>query len=258
MFANIRLLIILTALNLLATAGIGWWVYTKHNNAMDVDNLENLLEELAENNPHFLVSLLNEAANESVEHEEDILETNAFTNKVDILKAGFSVKIHQNVIQKTLVVFVDMANAHSLTYLKNVQMALANLNCSVRVIPVSMFGGKSTEQAKLITAASLQSEEKAFQLALTYNTVEGAENIMMKSAEKLGLNIKKLSQDMQAKAVSEAVANQTKLAENLMIPGVPCMILLTIDKAYVLPPVEAKDLPILIEHPTAELADELP
>ncbi len=247
MFVNIRLLTILTVLNLLATTGVGLWVYTNHNSTMDVDDLEDLLQELSEDNPHFLVSLLNEAAKESTEIDEEALEGNILKNRDAILKAGFSIKPYKNSDQKTLVIFADLADAYSLTYLKNVQTALSSINCSVHIIPVSIFGEKSTEQAKIITAASLQNVEKAFQLALTYNPVEGAENHMMKASEKLGFDMARLSKDIQA--VVETVANQTKMAEDLMVPGAPSMFLLTTNEAYFLLPVEAQDLPNLIEHP---------
>ncbi len=247
MAVNVKLLTILVTLNLLVTGGLGLWIYTKPNTTMDTNDLENLLEELAEDNPHFLVSLLNEAANESTEIDEEVLEENAFKNRDAILKAGFCIKPYKGSVQKTLIIFADLADAHSLMYLKNVQTALNNINCSVHVIPVSMFGDKSTEQAKIITAASLQNMERAFQLALTYNTVEGAENQVMKASEKLGFDIAKLLRDI--KVVDQAIVKQTQLAETLMIPGVPTIFLLTSDEAHHLLPVEAKDLPGLIEHP---------
>lgn len=259
MFSNIRFLTILTVLNLAATAGIGWWVYTKEgSNAIDVEELEDLLEELSQSNPHFLVSLLNESANESAEDDEEELESNILSKRADISKAGFVLKEQKSASQKELIIFGDMINSDSLTYLKNVYSVLANLNCSVRLIPISMFGAKATEQAKLITAAALQSIEKAVQLALAYTPVEGAQNNMIAVAEKLGLSTTRLSQEIQAKAIDEIIIRQTKMSEELAIPGVPCIFLLTADKAYILPPMEAKDLPALIENPQTKNITETP
>lgn len=247
MIVNLRLLTILVILNLLVTGGLGLWICTKPHTAMDTNDLESLLEELAEDNPHFLVSLLNDAAKESTEIDEGVLEENVFKNRDAILKTGFCIKSYQGPVQKRLIIFADMADAHSLTYLKNVQIALNNLNCSIHVIPVSMFGEKSIEQAKIITAASLQNVEKAFQLALTYNTVEGAENQVMKTSEKFGFDIDRLTKDV--KSVDRAVVKQTQLAEDLMIPGVPTMFLLTNTEAHFLLPAEAQDIPNIIAHP---------
>lgn len=256
MFANIRLLKILTILNLLATTGAGWWVYTKGSHTIDVDDLENLLEELAENNPHFLVSLLNEAANESAENEKESLEQNIFQNRMDVLKAGFSIKTYSSPAQKELVIFADMTDANSIMYLKNIQKILASMNCSIHLIPISMFGKKSSNQAELIWAASLQNPQKAFHLALTYNAVEGAQNNPIAEAEKLGLDTKKLLHDKASKHVYEEVSHKTKLAEKLGI-GSPSIFLLTASEAYLFPPAEAIDIPKLIENPTTDLDEEV-
>lgn len=246
MLVNIRWITFFVVFNVLVTAGISWWVCRK-SNTIDVDDLEYLLEELSETNPHFLVSLLNKAAQESTELDEETLEKNAFENREAILKAGFNIKVYQASNQKTFVIFVDLADAHSLTYLKKVWEVLEKLHCSIRIIPVSMFGEKSNAQAKFVTAAALQSAEKALQLAFIYNTVEGAQNDMMKASKELGLDSDKLSKDM--KVVDQIIVKQTQLAEDLMIPGVPTMLLLTNDEARLLLPVEAQDLPTLIESP---------
>jgi hypothetical protein len=246
MFVNIRWIAFFVAFNLLVTTGISWWV-SKESGNLDVDDLEDLLEELSEANPHFLVSLLNKAAQESTEIDEETLEKNVFENQETILKAGFKVKTYQASDQKTFVIFADLADAHSLAYLKKVKEALEKLHCSIRIIPVSMFGEKSSAQAKFVTAAALQNAEKAFQLALSYDTLDGAQNDMMKASKELGLDLDKLSKDMQA--ADQIIIQQTQLAEDLMIPGAPTMFLLTEDGARFLVPVEAQDLPALINPP---------
>ncbi len=248
MFINPRLLSILTVLNLIATAGIGWYVCAK--SSRDLSTLENSLDALAEKDPRFFVSLLNKSANEHAQNTEQTLEKNIFQNKEKIIKAGFCIKHHPG---NELVVFADMTDAGSLMYLQNVQKALPKMNCSVFIVPISMFGKKSVEQAELIWAASLQSPEKAFQLALTYNTVEGSKNNPMAEAKKLKLDTKKLSFDKGTKHVHEDVFFKTKLAEELDIAS-PSIFLFTETEAHILPPAEAADIPELIEHPAHELA----
>ncbi len=256
MFANLRLVTILTAINLLTTAGLGWLIYQKDMVEIDLEDLEASLEELAQSNPQFLVSLLNHAANSSAEDDTLILEETIFKNRAEVLKSGFAIKKQQAHSQKALVIFSDMTCPHCIAFLKNVDTALPKLNCSVVIIPISMLGEKATIQAKLITAASLQSAEKAFKLALNYNGSEGAANNMLAEAEKLGLDRLKISQEIDSKAVTEAVAQQTKMAEDSLLPGVPSIFLFTSDQAYFMMPVEAKNLPDLIEHPTREEANE--
>lgn len=248
MLVNIRWIVFFVVFNLLVTAGVSWWT-CKKSSTMDVDDLEYLLEELSEANPHFLVSLLNKAAQESTELDVEDLERNAFENRETILKAGFKIKTYQASDQKTLVIFSDLADSYSLTYLKKVKEALEKLHCSIHIIPVSMFGEKSNAQAKFVTAAALQNAEKAFQLALSYDTVDGAQNDMMKTSKELGFDLDKLSKDM--KTIDQIIIQQTQLAEDLMIPGVPTIFLLTNDGAHFLALVETQDLPALIDHPKA-------
>jgi hypothetical protein len=246
MFINPKLLSILTFLNLIAIAGIGWYVCTK--DSRDLSTLEGALKALAEKDPRFFVSLLNKSANEHNKNTEKTLEKNIFQNKEKIIKSGFCIKHHSG---KELVVFADMADAGSLMYLQNVQKALPKMNCSVFIVPMSMFGKKSDEQAELIWASALQSPEKAFQLALTYNTVEGSKNNPMAEAKKLKLDTKKLSFDKDTKHVYEAVWDKTKLAEKLDIVS-PGIFLFTETEAHILQPAEAEDLAKSVEISTLD------
>ena len=135
MFINPKLLSILTVLNLIATAGIGLYVCTK--DSRDLSTLEGSLEALAEKDPRFFVSLINKSANDNLKSTEKTLEKNIFQNKEKIIKAGFCIKHHSG---NELVVFADMTDAGSLMYLQNVQKALPKMNCSVFIVPISMFG----------------------------------------------------------------------------------------------------------------------
>ncbi len=247
MFINPRLLSILTVLNLVATAGIGWYVCTK--DSRDLSTLEDSIEALAEKDPRFFVSLLNRSANEHTKNTEKTLEKSIFQNKEKIVKSGFCIKHHSG---KELVVFADMTDAGSLMYLQNVQKALPKMNCSVFIVPISMFGKKSGEQAELIRAAAIQSPEKAFQLALTYSAVEGSKNNPMAEAKKLKLDTRKLSFDKGTKHVHEDDFFKTALAEKLDISS-PSIFLFTDTQAHILPPAEAADIPELIEHPQNSL-----
>ena len=243
MIVNHRLFSILTALNLIATAGVGWYVCTK--DSRDLNTLEDSLVALAEKDPRFFVSLLNKSANTHTKSIEKTLEKSIFQNKEKIINSGFCIKHHSG---NELVVFADMTDAGSLMYLQNVQKALPKMNCSVFIVPISMFGKKSIEQAELIWAASHQSSEKAFQLALTYNAVEDSKNNLMVEAKKLKLDTKKLSLDKATKHLHEDVFLKTALAEELDIIS-PSIFLFTAKEAHILAPAEATDIPEHIEHP---------
>jgi hypothetical protein len=248
-----RIFTILTALNLLVSVALGFWVYSdKKTDVLTIEGLECLLEELSRKNPQLFVYLLNNSANSSAKSDAQILESAVFKNRAAILKSGFFIKKYQTDLQRILVVFSDMTCPHCIAFLKNVDTALPNINCSIVIIPISILGEKATYQAQLITAASLQDVKKAFKLLLLYKAFEGSENNMMRAAEKIGLDVVKLSQAIDSKAVAEVVNHQTKIAEDLKLPGVPSMFLLTSDAAYFLPPVEAKDIPNLIDNPSQE------
>lgn len=239
---------VLAVFNLLLSIFLGLWIYNKNAEPFNVDKLETLLGELAESNPQFLVSLLNNSANINAQNDTQLLEDNIFKNRSTILKSGFYIKKYKSDQQKTLLIFTDMTCPHCINFLKNIDSALNSLSCSVIMIPISMLGEKSTYQAKLITAASLQDVKKAFKLGLSFQAFEGAENNMMKNAEKIGLDVVKLTQAIESTAVIETVNQQTKLAEDLQLPGVPSIFLLTFNSAYFVPPVEAKDMSDIIDN----------
>jgi len=242
---NRKFLSILVILNLMATTSIAWLLCKK--GSYESGSLEFALEEIAEKKPHFLVSLLNKSANAIVKKEEKSLEQQAFQMRSQILKAGFCIMNHSD---NNLVVFADMADANSLAYLNNVKKALAGLKCGVYIIPIALFGEKSTAQAALIWAAALQNPQKALQLALTYNPIEDATNDSMKEAAKLELNTKKLTSDSNLDALRQQIFDKTKLAETLGV-GAPAIFLFKEGHAYILPPTEANDIPKLIEHPAS-------
>lgn len=228
----------------MATTGIAWLLCKE--DGYDTSSLESALEEIAEKKPHFLVSLLNKSANAIVKNEEKSLEQQVFQMRSQILKAGFCIMNHSD---NNLVVFADMADPNSLAYLNNVKKALAGLKCGVYIIPIALFGQKSTAQATLIWAAALQNPQKAFELALTYNPIEDT-NDQMKEAAKLELNTKKLISDSNLDTLRQEIIDKTKLAETLGV-GAPAIFLFKEGHAYILPPAEANDIPKLIEHPAS-------
>ena len=253
-FSKISSIKLILVLNLVLTLLIGFWVYKQDGNSIKTEEIETLLQDIAENDPQFFVSLLNESANDNAEDNQEDLEKSIFSRKDNILKAGFTIKASKEKIHKTLVVFADMTSADCLTYLKNIELALPKLECSVRIIPISIFGGKANGQARLIKAASLQNIEKAFQLALLYNPIEGAENNVLVDAEKLGFDTKKLQTDQESKEVQEDVSEHTKMTEDLEI-NIPGIFLLTSDSAYAIAPAEAIDIPKQVEDPLTGISN---
>lgn len=237
---------VLTILNFIIATSIVWWVCTRDD--YKIASLENELEALSEKNPHFLVSLLNKSASVIAKNDEKNTEQQAFQKREALLKAGFCIK---SCAGAKLVIFADMTDANSLSYLKNVQQALDKLNCSVYIIPISIFGEKSSVQAQLIWAAALQNPQKALQLALTYNPIEGAENNLMKEATKLGFNVKNLASNCTGMHAQKEIMDKTKLAENLGVSA-PAIFLVNDNKIHILPPAEAEDIPKLIIDPNVE------
>lgn len=245
-----KFFMVLAIINFLISAVLMLYMYNnnqKNKESLDVHQLENLLEELSERKPHFLVSLLNNSANINASDDTAELEKNVFARKTVILKSGFYIKKYNSAQQKTLIIFTDMTCPHCNNFLKNVDIALNELNCSIVIIPISMLGEKSTYRAKFITAASLQDTKKAFKLSLLL-TSDSTDDNLMKTAEKIGLDVVKLSQTIESKTITNTVVMQTKLAEDLHLPGVPTICLLTINGAYFIPPLEANDLPITINN----------
>lgn len=242
---NLKSVSILSIVNFLLIIAIALWLFIGRQKNC---SLEQSLEEIVEKNPHFLVSLLNKSANEFVRIEEKNTENQAFERRQELIDAGFCVKSGTD----NLIIFADMADANSLMYLKNVEKVLNKLKCSVYIIPISIFGEKSTRQAQLIVAASSQNPRKALQLALAFNTMEDAQNNTQKEAKKLGLNFKKLLSESNAEKMREAISSKTQLAETLGVSA-PSIFLIKKKEAYILPPAEADDLVKLIDNPELAL-----
>lgn len=235
-------------------------LFMAHQNSeqyVNVNNFEELLEEAVTKNPKLLVNLLNDSANNEQQDQQSQVESFIFKNKGKILSSGFLLKKPEKPSPKSLVIFMDMTCPHCINFLKNVNNALSELDCSVTIIPINVLGEKSMEEACLIMAASLQSPEKAVKLALTYDSVNPENNNRMKNATDIGLDNEKLSQIINSKAISEAVAAQTKLSEAAGIPGIPSIFLIDSEKAYFLPPAEAKDLKTLVLNPEQENENQI-
>lgn len=245
-------LAILLALNLCGTMVLAW--KNTGQKTVESTDLVVLLQDIAEKDPQFFVSLLNKSANQANDKRQSSFTQSVLAKKDEILSLGIALKTLEGA-NKTLVIFADMTCANCLTYLKKIETALPNLNCSVQLVMMNIFGKKAVAQAVLIQAASLQSAEKALKLALLYNPIVGAKNTIMISAKKLGFDMKKLKNDAKSKHVyEENYIKQDQLSKSLDV-GAPGVFLITSDNAYIIPPSEALDIPKLVENPNSSLVE---
>lgn len=251
-----NLALIIACISMITSLGTVFWVKQNNNEFVNINNFEDMLEEVAKENPKMLVNLLNDSASSEQIDQQNQVESFIFKNKGKVLSAGFVLKKPEKPSPKSLVIFMDMTCPHCITFLKNVHTALAELDCTVVIIPISVLGETSAQEAQLIMAASLQSPEKAVKLALTYNSVNIASNNRMADATAIGLDNEKLLQTINSKAISDAIIVQTKLSEAAGIPGIPSIFLINEENAYFLPPAEAKDLKNLVLNPEPETEDE--
>lgn len=256
MTSKTNLAIIISCISIATSIGTVFWVNQNNNEYVNVNNFEDMLEEVAKENPKMLVNLLNDSANSEKLDQQNQVESFIFKNKGKVLSAGFTLKKPEKPSPKSLVIFMDMTCPHCITFLKNVHNVLSELQCSITIIPISVLGEKSSQEARLIMAASLQNPAQAVSLALTYDSVNPENNNRMADAKAIGLDSEKLSQIMNSKAIDEAVVAQTKLSEAAGIPGIPSIFLIDTEKAYFLPPAEAKDLKNLVLNPEQETENE--
>lgn len=239
---------ILSVMNFLLIMGVISWLVIRGNHK---NSLEHELEELTNQNPQLFVSLLNKSANMFAKNEEQNIENKVLEEKEDILKAGICIK---KGYQESLIIFADMADANSLSYLKNVKKVLNKLACSVYVIPIAIFGDKSIQQGIFIIAAAMQNPQKAIDFALTFDPAEGAKNNLEKEAKKQRLNFKKLISDSRVEKTRDEILAKTLLAETIGASA-PFVLLIKKEQAYMLPPSEAADLLRLIDNPRSILTE---
>lgn len=243
--------IVISCTSILITLGTLFWVHQNNNQniTLTLNTFEDMLEEVAKANPKIFVNLLNASATSEQSNQQEELEEFIFKHKGKVLSCGFTIKKNKNPSPKSLVIFMDMTCPHCITFLKKINTALNDLDSTVVIIPISVLGELSTQEANLIMAASLQNTAKAIALALTYDTINTENNNRMADATAIGLNTEKLSQNINSKAVIESVKTQTKLSEQAGIPGIPSIFLITEEKAYFLPPSEIKDLENMVTNP---------
>lgn len=249
MKSRVNLAILISCASMLITLGTLFWVHYNSSQNISRNNFEDLLEEVAKENPKIFVNLLNASVINEQSNQQEELEEFIFKHKGKVLSCGFTIKQNHNISPKSLVIFMDMTCPHCITFLKKINTALKDLDSTVIIIPISVLGELSTQEANLIMAASLQSATKAIKLAITYDSVNHENNNRMADATSVGLNTEKLSQNINSKAVTESVANQTKLSEKAGMPGIPSIFLITEEKAYFLPPSEMEELKGMIANP---------
>ncbi len=127
----------------------------------------------------------------------------------------------------TLIEFFDYQCGHCKT-MKPVVSELIKKDPNLRVIykEFPIFGKSSELASRVALAAALQGKYEQVQEGLFKSDKHLDQESIMNIAKAAGVNMAKLKVDMQSKAVTDALANNQKLAEKMRLMGTPAFIVL--------------------------------
>ncbi|MDF1645843.1 MAG: DsbA family protein [Legionellaceae bacterium] len=126
----------------------------------------------------------------------------------------------------TIVEFFDYQCVHC-KRMKPIIGELSTKNPKLRVIykELPIFGKRSETASRAALAAAKQGKYEAMQAALLKIDKRLDDALVMSAAEKVGLDMAKLKQDMQSQAITDELAMNQALAEKLNLMGTPAFIL---------------------------------
>jgi protein-disulfide isomerase len=126
----------------------------------------------------------------------------------------------------TVVEFFDYQCVHC-KRMKPIIGQLTNKNANVRVVykELPIFGKRSETASRAALAAAKQGKYAAMQAALLKIDKRLDDALVMSTAQSVGLDMAKLKQDMESKAISDELAQNKALAEKLNLMGTPAFIL---------------------------------
>ncbi len=125
----------------------------------------------------------------------------------------------------TIVDFFDYQCPHC-TKMTPVLESIVNSNPNVRIVfkEFPIRGPVSEVAARMALAAKIQGKYFEFHKAVMKQAEQGqqlSESLLLKIAQSVGLNVKKLQDDMKGPVVSQEIKQNTKLAQDLLIMGTP-------------------------------------
>ncbi len=126
----------------------------------------------------------------------------------------------------TIVEFFDYQCVHC-KRMKPVISELSSKNPKLRVVykELPIFGKRSETASRAALAAAKQGKYAEMQAALLKIEKRLDDALVMSTAASVGLDIEKLKQDMQSKAITDELAKNQALAEKLNLMGTPAFIL---------------------------------
>jgi protein-disulfide isomerase len=126
----------------------------------------------------------------------------------------------------TIVEFFDYQCGHC-QRMRPILSELSAKNSKLRVIykELPIFGKRSETASRAALAAAKQGKYAEMQTALFKIKKHLDDALVMSTAESVGLDMAKLKQDMQSKAITDELANNQALAGKLNLMGTPAFIL---------------------------------
>jgi protein-disulfide isomerase len=137
----------------------------------------------------------------------------------------------------TMVEFFDYQCPHCKEMTPQIAQILkndSNLKIIFKVLPI--FGSSSEYAARAGLAASKQGKYITFHEALMNIQTPLTEDIVLKTAEQIGLNTKQLQEDMKSPPIDQEIKQNNQLAKELNLEGTPAFVIAKISDGKIYNP----------------------
>ena len=193
-----------------------------------VEQVKKIISSYLVENPQILVAASQALQQQMMAQAEQKAKVAIVKYKTDIFDDSKSPVIGNPNGNVALVEFMDYQCVHCRDMYPIVEdMTKSNKNLKVIIKELPIFGGSSTYAAQAALAAYNQGAAKfaAFHNALFDTDPPLTKDNILAAARKVGLNVSKLTKDMESDAVKQEIKENFTLAQNLALVGTPAFIM---------------------------------
>lgn len=211
-----------SALGMTSTAIIA----DQHNfNADQTKAIEKIVHDYLINNPEVMYEV-SQALEDKQRQEMNKAAESAIDSNIQQLFKSQSPSLGNPEGDVVLVEFFDYQCGHCKTMepaIKSLIEADKQLKVVLKELPI--FGESSNFAAKAALAAQKQDKYAEFHAALMQEKQKFSDSVVMGIAEKVGLNVEQLKQDMQSEEVQAELDDNMRLARELRLVGTPAFVI---------------------------------
>lgn len=209
---------------LLAWGTIGWSADTGFTDAQKKE-IQSIVHDYLVNQPEVLIEASTTLQQKQQQRMQAGVQKAVSVHAKEVFQDQLT-SVGQSTAPVTLVEFFDYQCIHC-KKMSPVLDAVTKQNPQLRVVykEFPIFGAGSILASKAALAAAMQNKYLPMHQALLEIKAPLSEDLILKTAAKLHLNVAKLKQDMNSQTVKDKLDANRKLAEALQLMGTPAIII---------------------------------